>query len=79
MLHSFLPLTVAKLATLKNSQVYFGPPCISMLVDFVRSFVVQYGRVWKVAFKRTGRQHVDTNHVTAARVPGSKIVVVVVE
>ena len=26
-LHTFLPLTVAKLSTLKNSLVYFGPPC----------------------------------------------------
>jgi len=26
-LHTFLPLTAAKLSTLKNSPVYFGPPC----------------------------------------------------
>ena len=28
MLHAFLPIAVTKLATLKNSPVYFGPPCM---------------------------------------------------
>jgi len=27
-LHVFPPLTVTKLSSLKNSPVYFGPPCI---------------------------------------------------
>jgi len=31
--HAFLPLVVAKLSTLKNSPVYFGPPCTYILPE----------------------------------------------
>ena len=38
-LHAFLPLTVAKLSTLKNSP-FFGPPYITFIVIAVDYFTV---------------------------------------
>ena len=48
MLQAFLPLIVAKLATLKNSPVYFGPPCVRLppltmeVIDIDRSVSTEF-------------------------------------
>ena len=34
--HAYLPLTIAKLSSIKNGPVFFGPPCIAALAKTSR-------------------------------------------
>jgi len=59
--HAFLPLTVAKLSTLKNGPVYFGPPCT--LLDY-RGTITRLCKVFVYRQKDNTQQKLITEHIS---------------